>query len=160
MKSAAIISLLFTVLGFTFDLKPNVSLLITAAVIGMVMDFVTGVVKAKFKKQERTSEDYRRTVKKVTQYFTAIGLSLGIQFLVKKTITNAHPYLQYISVFVCLFIIYIEVTSILENLYEIDKRSMMARFLIRPLLAIMKFGLEKNPILQAEEKITSSEPNK
>lgn len=159
MKTAAITSLLFTFLGFTFDLTPNVPLLLVSVLIGMVIDFATGVIKAKFKKQERTSEGYRRTVKKVTQYFTAIALSLGIQYLVKRTVSNATTDLQYISVFVCVFVLYIEITSILENLYEIDNRSMMARFLIRPLLVIMKFGLERNPIIKAEDQLLSDNNN-
>jgi len=156
MKSAAIISLLFTFFGFTFDIKPNVPFLLAAVFIGMIIDFITGVIKAKFKGQERTSEGYRRTVKKVTQYFTAIGLSLGIQYLVKTTVTNSSADLQYISVFVCLFVLYIEITSILENLWEIDKTSTISKFLIKPLLIILKFGLENNPVLQKKKEVVKS----
>jgi phage-related holin len=156
MKSAAIASLLFTIFGYNFHFVPNIYMLMYAVVIGMVVDFATGVIKAKMKKEERTSEGYRRTVKKVTQYFTAIGLSLGIQYLVKQTLTSTDADMKYISVFVLVFVLYIEVTSIMENIYEIDSHSTMARFFIRPLLSILKFGLEKNPLLTAKYRIVKT----
>ena len=51
------------------------------------------------------------------------------------------------------FILYIEITSILENLYKVDGTSSIAKYIYKPLLTILKFGLENNPILDAADKL-------
>jgi hypothetical protein len=60
-----------------------------------------------------------------------------------------------------LFIIYIEVTSIFENLYAIDNTSMISKYLYKPVLVILKFGIENNAVVKAADKIeNTNEPPK
>jgi phage-related holin len=135
-------------LGIEFFVKPSFSLL-SVVLILIALDLVTGVVKAKFQHKERTSEGYRRTVIKLLQYLgPVIVLYIG-----SKSIPEHSKLLKDISGYVMMFICYIEATSIFENLYEIDKKSMIAKFLYRPALVILKFGMEKNPVTQAADKI-------
>lgn len=158
--TALIFSLVITVFGLKLNLTPNIPAMLAAVVIVMVIDFVTGVIKARSKKMPVTSKDARNgTIKKATQYFTAIILSLGILLLVKLLVKDVNDNVYWIPVFTCMFTIYVEIMSILENLNEVDNKSMMARFLFRPLLMIMKFGLEKNPIIKAKNEILNSNKN-
>ncbi len=157
MKATLTWSLMTTIFGMTINIRPNIPFLLVAMVVAMAMDFVTGVIKAKIQKVARTSEGYRLTVKKIVQYFMAAGLCLGLNYLVKTVIAEKTEAILYINMFVLFFIIYIEVTSILENLYEIDNKSKFSKYLIKPLLSIMKFGLEKNSVVKAAESIGKSD---
>lgn len=135
-------------LWFDFLINPSFSLFtIMLTVIGL--DFVTGIIKAKFKKEARTSQGYRKTVVKLMQYiFPVIILWAGSTFIPAKK-----DMLEQFSGWLVMFIIYIEVTSIFENLYEIDKDSMIGRYLYKYALVILKFGIEKNAVKKAAEKI-------
>lgn len=141
-------------IGIELIVKPTLSLFLVV-IIAIGIDFLTGVIKAKFKKQARTSEGYRRTVVKLLQYIVPI---LILQFAARN-IPEYKNMLLDCSGYLMWFILYIEFTSILENLYEIDSRSLIARFLYKPLLVILKFGIEKNAVAQAAEKI-DAEKNK
>jgi phage-related holin len=146
------------IFSFILQIKPNIPVLIYSLLTAMAVDFITGVVKAKFKKVERTSEGYRRTVKKITQYFTAAALAIGLQFLSKALWEAQSANMVYITMFVLVFIIYIEVTSIFENLYEIDSASPFAKYFIKPLLIILKFGIKNNPAQKAADSIGGGKP--
>lgn len=142
----------FIFLGITFVVPPNHHLMYAVfSVIGI--DFLTGVAKAKMNKVARTSEGYRKTVIKFLQYFVAIFVCYGAG----KLIPDEKEILAQSAGFVMLFVIYIEVTSIFENLYEIDKKSQFSKYLIRPVLAILKFGIENNPVTKAADKIKENE---
>lgn len=137
-----------TLLFLDFFMNPTFSLFgVLMAVIGI--DFLTGVVKAKFKKLARTSEGYRKTVTKLLQYIVPVLILWGGG----RFIPEYAERLKQASGWVMMFIIYIEVTSIFENLYEIDKKSPISKYLYRPALVILKFGLEHNAIEQAAEKL-------
>lgn len=142
-------------LGVEVILKPTLSL-ISVVFIAIAIDFLTGVVKAKFKKQARTSTGYRKTVTKLLQYIVPIiALEIGARNIpeIKNTLKQFSGYLMY-------FVLYVEFTSIIENLYEIDSKSMIAKFLYRPLLTILKVGIEKNPVTEAANKINNENKNK
>jgi hypothetical protein len=141
---------------FEFLTKPTFS--IFGLVLGAILlDFITGVTKAKFKKQDRTSEGYRKTIVKLLQYI----IPILILWAAGRWIPEYKEKLQQASGFVMLFIIYIEVTSIFENLYAIDNTSMISKYLYKPVLVILKFGIENNAVVKAADKIeNTNEPPK
>jgi phage-related holin len=137
-----------TLLMFEFLVNPSFSVFgVMLAVI--FIDLVTGVVKAKFKKVNRTSEGYRKTLVKLLQYLVPVLILWGAG----KFIPEYAVRLKQASGWVMMFIIYIEVTSIFENLYEIDKTSPISKYLYKNMLVILKFGLEKNAVQAAADKI-------
>ena len=135
-------------LWFDFFMAPSLSLMgVMLAVI--FLDFITGVVKAKIQKINRTSEGYRKTITKLLQYIIPVLVLYGAG----RYIPEYKERLQQASGFVMLFIIYIEVTSIFENLYAIDNKTMISKFMYKPVLVILKFGIEHNVVVEAAGKL-------
>lgn len=137
--------------------KPTLGLMYVVAG-AIVLDFLTGVAKAVMKKEARTSEGYRKTVIKFMQYIIPIVLL----WLASYRIPNYKQSLQEMAGWLMLFVLYIEFTSIMENLYEIDKKSVIAKYLYRPALKILKFGIHNNPVTKAADKLDEDkkEPEK
>lgn len=141
-------------LGIDLLVKPTFSLF-TVVLIAIALDFATGLLKATMKKEARTSQGYRKTVVKITQYMIPILLI----YIAGKQIPEHAVLLKQASGYLMMFIIYIEATSIFENLYEIDKKTVVSKFLYRPALMILKFGIEKNPVATAAEKLETENKN-
>lgn len=74
----------------------------------ILLDFITGIAKAKFQKIARTSEGYRRTVVKLMQYIVPIL----VIWIASKRVPGYEATLKEIGGWLMLFITYIEVTSI------------------------------------------------
>ena len=142
-------------LGIDYFVKPSLSLF-TVVLIAIALDFATGIMKAWFKKEARTSEGYRKTVVKIMQY----AVPILVLYLAGKRIPEYHKLLTDASGYLMMFIIYIEVTSIFENLYDIDKKTVVSKYLYKPMLMILKFGIEKNPDTQAADKIAQEQEKK
>lgn len=135
-----------------FTATPHWHLLI--GVIGVViLDFLTAMAKLKAQKIEPTSEGYRRSISKFSQYGGAIAVAYGLYFLFKAQLPNAPIVLNIIL----LAVIFVEVTSIFENLYEVDSKSYFGRYFIYPVLKIMKFGMVQNPAMKQLEKMQKEE---
>lgn len=132
---------------------PNLDLLIWMT-IAIVLDFVTGILKAIVLKQARTSFGYRATVKKFTEYGGSIaaGIILSNGIIGK---TGQHPeLLQYVNDGLVIYIIFIEVTSVFENIYACDQDSKFAKLVISPILKILTFQLKGTPLTPiSNEKI-------
>lgn len=139
-------------LGIDLMISPSFNLL-TVVLILIALDFITGITKAKMKKKDRTSEGYRKTITKLLQYLVPIL----VLWVAGKYIPEHKAMLQSASGYVMMFICYIEATSIFENLYEIDKTSVISRFLYKPMLKILKLGIEKNPVTEAADKIPDTD---
>ena len=120
---------------------------VLVAAIGI--DFVTGIIKAKMQKKARTSQGYRKTVVKLMQYIVPVL----VIWMGSKNIPEYANTLKEIGGWLMLFIIYIEFTSILENLYEIDQKSIIAKYVYRPGLKILKFGIENNQMVKAADEL-------
>jgi len=131
-------------------MKPSFSLFGVVLVV-IFIDFATGVLKSVLRKVARTSEGYRKTVIKLMQYIIPIFIFWGGG----RFIPEYKEKLGQASGFVMMFIVYIEVTSIFENLYAIDSKSMISKNFYRPMLILLKFGIEHNPVTQAADKINS-----
>lgn len=157
MKSILTISLL-SILNVNFNILPSGALMVCIGFV-VLLDLVTGVIKAIIKGDARTSFGYTRTLKKGTQYLGAISISTVLKYLYSlpnKENTQAYlPFMNYFHNGLLLYIIYIEVYSIFENLNEIDRKSPFARFIIRPMLSIMGFSIKNNFISQQAEKLES-----
>jgi len=148
-------------LGINFIISPRItSVLIVVSLI--LLDFITGVLKAKVKGAARTSEGYRKTLKKVPGYII-VPTVLWMAGVYAKThvpqdsdsaaMKEMAGILKSSSGWVLLFIMFIEVKSILENLNEIDPKSPFNKYFVKPLLRIMSFGLENNPLIKKSNEL-------
>lgn len=117
------------------------------------LDFITGIAKAKAKKVARTSEGFRKTVVKLMQYLVPIL----VLWVASKRVPGYEASLKQISGWLMLFITYIEITSIFENLYEIDNKTVIAKYVYKPALRLLKFGIENNPVTKAAEELEKKE---
>lgn len=113
------------------------------------LDFLTAMAKLRVLKIEPTSEGQRRSVSKITQYGGAIVVCYLLWALFKTNLPNAGIILNMIL----LGVMFVEVTSIFENLYEVDHKSYFGKYFIYPVLKIMKFGMVKNPLMKQLEKL-------
>lgn len=136
--------------------KFNLIWVVCAAII---VDFITGVIKAKVNRQARTSAGYRKTVIKLSQYLIPVLCLFAVSWVAKSNAPQHELTLKQVNGFIMYFIIYIELTSILENLYEVDRDSSIAKYIYKPLLTILKFGLENNPAIQAADKLKTEQKN-
>ena len=140
-------------------LLPSVSLLFYMA-MAVVLDFVTGIAKAKVLNQPRTSAGYRRSVVKFLQYGGSIAIGLVLANAGEGR--AADPFKTMLSYFndgLILFIIYIEVTSVFENLYAVDNKTLMSRYFIAPVLKILTWQIKDNPIIKQVEKLRNRKSN-
>lgn len=148
MKILSVSILLFLKIAFL----PSVSLLFYMA-IAMVIDFITGIVKAKMQGQIRTSAGYRKTVVKFLQYGGSIAAGIVLANLSQeKGGESLKLLLSYVNDGLLVFIIYIEVTSVFENLYAIDNSSVISKMFIAPVLRILTWQINNNPLMKQLKK--------
>jgi len=154
MKGSIITSAIFTFLNINFNLVPPVHLFAIMG-IAMLIDLITGVAKAVYMKEARTSNGYRKTVKKFIQYGGSIAVTMMIRYMASKQpdFLNGVKYISWLGNGLMVFIILIECTSILENIYAVDQTSSFSRYLIKPLLKILTFQLKENPIINQTKNI-------
>lgn len=159
LSGKAILAWSTILLGIDLVLSPSVNLfMIMWVAIGI--DLITGITKAKLLKVARTSDGFRKTVIKVAQYVVPVLIIgfIAMRIPEQKAGVEGNPYfskafLLKATGWLMMFIIYIEVTSIFENLYEIDKKTVIAKFIYKPALTLLKFGIEKNPVNAAADKL-------
>lgn len=135
-------------LWFDFFMKPSLSLM-GVVMATVAIDFITGVIKARMQRKARTSTGYRKTLTKLSQYIVPVVVLYGASYYIPEYTER----LRQASGFVMLFIIYIEVTSIFENLYSLDQKTPISKYMYKPVLTILKFGIEHNPVVEAAENI-------
>jgi phosphate starvation-inducible membrane PsiE len=127
---------------------PNVDLLAWMS-IAMVVDFATGVIKSVILKVPRTSKGYRETLSKFLQYAGAIIASFILSNGITKTnLINADNHsaiMHYMNDSLIIYIIYIEITSVFENLYACDQQTKFARFVITPVLRLLTLQFKGVP---------------
>jgi phage-related holin len=134
--------------NLNFKFLPNFTLLtLLAVVIGI--DFLTGVWKAKCKNEARTSDGFRKTVNKFLQYGCAIVCGAVLSYIGQnKGGAGAVAIAGLLNDGLIIFIIYIEVTSIFENLYAVDSTTAMSQYFYAPVLKILTFQIKNNPIMK------------
>ena len=151
MKSALFAGI-FWFLNVKFHLVPTVPLFVGLfAAIGF--DLITGVAKARMKNELVTSYGYRKTIIKLSQYFGTLVIVIGLRYLVtlQKDLALKIDYLDYGIQAVLIFAVFIEVTSSLENIAELDNKSPFSKYIIQPLLRLLTFQLKNNPFKRAAD---------
>jgi len=154
-------------IGINFIMSPRATT-ISVLFCLVFIDFITGVIKAKINGTARTSEGFRRTLKKIPGYIIVpVVLWLGGVYAKTHVVSTESidmikmaKILQDASGWIMLFIMYIEVTSILENLSEIDKHGSLNKYFVKPLLIILKIGIDNNPMKRLSDKITVEKESK
>lgn len=137
---------------FKLSFLPDANLL-TWVFIAMLFDLITGIIKAVVLRQARTSAGYRKTVIKFTQYVGAIAVGV----ILANTLPKENVIVSFVNSALLILLIYIEATSIFENLYVIDSSSPFSRFFIAPILKLLTFAMNKMPLSQEAEKIIENE---
>lgn len=134
--------LLFIKLAFI----PNAELL-GWVFIAILADFLTGIIKAKLLKIPITSSGFRKSVTKTLQY---LGMIICGMILV-NTIKEQNELTKWIHDGMLMFIIYVEVYSIFENLYNMSPNSKAAVIVFKPIMAILSLSFTKNPFAKLAE---------
>lgn len=143
MKTSTFAFLTITTLNIKFDFLPHRYLLLAVFFL-IVLDFITGVLKAVILDIPRTSKGYRETYAKFIQYMGAILMSFAMAFLVQemKQLKEFSFFSSIINNIILVGIVSIETLSIMENLIAIDDRSTFAKYIIVPLHRLLTFEVK------------------
>lgn len=138
------ISLLSIVLPIVGSIVLPLPALLAWLAISVLLDFATGISKSIYHQENRTSSQYRETVTKLFQYGGVILVSIIICSIAlnQKSVHFYDVILSHFNDTLLGFLIFIEVTSIFENIYAIDKVSKFSTYFIKPMLAVLTFSLE------------------
>lgn len=144
---------------FSYLVLPDYRLFLCVA-FSILLDFITGIMKAKVAKEARTSGGFRKSIQKIAQYASC---TIGSFVLINlAAITRGHIDIQAAALIgngLMVAIIYIEVTSIFENAYAINSDSLLSRYFIKPALNILTFQLKNNPATKNLSNEKSSDSN-
>ncbi|MFT3912231.1 MAG: phage holin family protein [Ferruginibacter sp.] len=140
----------FTLLNINFGFLPQPDLLLIMG-ISMIIDFATGYSKAIMLKEKRTSSGLRKTIIKFIQYGGALVIGMLLSYLSQnvqatKSWTVLSKYTNWFNSGLLIFIIFIEIVSILENMLAIDSTSPFSRYIIKPLLKVLTLQLKANSL--------------
>lgn len=151
MKSTFLLTLLWTTLNVKFQFLPSGSLILVMG-LGIVLDFLTGIIKSVVLKEARTSQGYRKTIVKFTQYGGSVLVGMLLKYIGSKNsdMANISVYADYLTDGLVIFIIFVEITSVMENIYAIDKETPFSKYLVGPLLKILTFQIKNNPVTRLE----------
>ena len=142
MKTTILANLLLPM--FAALILPPVDLLMFLT-FAMILDFVTGVIAAKMSGNEITSIGFRGTIKKFTQYGSAICVGILLANIADRgesgqLTTTAY---MYFGNALLSFLMLIEVKSILENCIKISPTSDFTRYFLAPINNILSLDLSK-----------------
>lgn len=147
----------FALVFIKFALLPNQNLVFWMG-MAITLDFITGFSKAVVLNKARTSNAMRRTVTKFLQYGGALAVGIVLAHTAQENgAESLKGVLAYFNDGLVVFIIYIEVTSIFENLVEMDNTSAMSRYIFTPMLKVLTAQFKKLPIVQAGEALAVKE---
>lgn len=107
----------------------------------IIIDLATGVWKSVVNKQDITSKRLQETVNKVVKYFGAIVVSFIIRNVVALHTDDNAEIMDFLGDSLLIFLVYIEVVSILENLIALDRKDLMTRAILIPLHSILTFHI-------------------
>lgn len=136
-----------TLLIIKLNFLPNITML-GWVFFAVLVDFMTGVLKAKLNKQLLTSGGFRQTSIKCLQY---IGLIVG-GIIIGNAFEKQSDIVAWVNDGLLIFILYVEVYSIFENLYAMNPNSKVAKMIFKPAMRILTIGLEKHSLNNAAEK--------
>jgi phosphatidylglycerophosphate synthase len=109
----------------------------------ILIDFVTGYAAAVAQQQNRTSSGLRKTITKLIQYGSVIVISMVVvnsaNYSDQEWVKLILPKLNNALV---VYIIYIEIYSVLENLLVLSPNSAFTQFLVKPLYQLFSINLK------------------
>ncbi|MGK4567850.1 phage holin family protein [Flavobacterium sp. 3HN19-14] len=121
---------------------PDGSLLIGLLIV-FTLDLIFGITKATMLKTTRTSEGFRKTFNKFTQYGGSIIISMVLLNIkgVRETDFGQQwsPFLGDAMIY---FMIYIEVVSIFENMEATGKDGDFVKYFVRPIRRLITFQIK------------------
>lgn len=145
--------LVSTLLFMIITLLPSISLLFYMA-IAIILDFITGIAKARVLNMARTSAGYRKSVIKFLQYGGSIAIGLVLSNMGEGKASEPFKLmLHYFNDCLIVFIIYIEITSVFENLYAIDNKTLMSKYFISPVLKVLTWQIRNNPLVKQVDEM-------
>lgn len=139
---------------------PDLSLLFWAFVL-VVLDLITGIVKAHAKGEFVISNGIKKTILKLAQYAGAItvcfilsnvvalnkvGTSESVSFWGDGAYEKIKLVCKFLNNLVILMIVYVESLSNLENCLEINKTSTFSKFVMSPLHKVLSLAILSNVI--------------
>lgn len=129
--------------------------------VALIIDLITGITRAVVDDEVRTSEGYRQTLGKIIQYGGALIIGVILSSMAKHHATNLNPViLDYFNNFLVSFIIFIEITSTMENMYAISPESKFSKYFVKPVLSLLTFNLQHlSDIISATKEITTKVKN-
>ena len=111
--------------------------------VALIADLITGVTRAIVDDKTRTSQGYRETLGKVIQYGGALIIGVILSSMAKHHAAGLNPIIfEYFNDFLVSFIVFIEITSILENMYAISPDSKFSKYFVKPVLSLLTFNLQ------------------
>jgi hypothetical protein len=112
--------------------------------IAMILDLITGIAKAVKKEIPRTSTGLRRTVVKFIQYGGAIAIGIILANVSEhQNDSSSQIIYKYFSNSMLIFIIFIEIKSILENMIEVSPDGDFTRFFLKPIHDILSVDFSR-----------------
>lgn len=145
---------------FKVSFLPSAPLLFYMGV-AILIDFITGIAKAKLLRIARTSKGYRKTVSKFIQYGGALAIGVVLANIGEGPANDpTKVMIAYFNNALIIFIIYIEVTSVFENLYAMDQKSVFSKYFISPMLRILTWQIKNNPIIEQAKKLREQKDEK
>lgn len=122
--------------------------------VAILLDFITGIAKSKILGIARTSKGYRKTVVKFLQYGGALAIGVVLANIGEGPSTDTSKVMAaYFNNALIIFVIYIEVTSVFENIYAMDQTTMFSKYFISPMLRILTWQIKNNPIIQQTKNL-------
>ena len=129
---------------FTFIPKGSLLFWVTMSILA---DLITGVAKSVLLGRARTSTGFRKTLIKFCQYGGAIAISFIIGNVAQQQGFVDNPALaQFMTGGLFIYIIYVEVVSICENMIEAGPDTSICKYLFTPLHKVLTIQLKNNPI--------------
>jgi phage-related holin len=112
----------------------------------MILDLITGLLKAWSKEICSTSTGFRKTIIKIGTYSTTIVVVvILINMIGFMDVNNTYP-LQVLVNGLIGFMTFIELYSVCENISLAYPRSPLTQYMIHPILKFLKGRLKNNPI--------------
>jgi Bacteriophage holin family len=119
------------------------AILIFFMILMVGVDFATGYASAVRLGENRTSSGLRKTITKIIQYGSVIVIALIVVNSANYTEeTWLKTWAPKLNNALLIYIIYIEIYSVLENLIKLSPESAFTKFLINPAYNLLSINLK------------------
>lgn len=109
----------------------------------LIIDLITGLAKAIKNKTPRTSNGFQQTTVKFLRYGGAIVISFILQNVVIAKGSADPAIASFLGETLIVFLVYIEVLSILENLIALNSKDPLSKFVFVPLHNLLSLRVKK-----------------